>query len=270
MNKRFEYLVGNSFRSDFKFILVDDDFKEIPAHIIIIISASVELKKMILGYPFSTENSTTNQMEVDGISSDAFMEILRYIYADSSNIDEYNVYEILTKSNYFGIVGLEGLCIQFLTANLNTNNVCFMFSYFFSFIDYAHMLEKCQTKIQSDGISAFKLDSFVDIPLQVLKKILSFDIIRCAEKDLFELTLQWAAHECSKQNIPSSVENKRKVLNGAEDLLRFSALTLGEFQECLEVDEEFFTPKEIAVIEKNIMSGTRTHAKRLFREYKGK
>ena len=268
VNKRLQLLTTTD--SDFKFILTDDDYKEVPAHKHKIASASPELKNMIFG--LDTKNDTPlNQLEVDGISYDAFMEIISYIYDDCFSFNKEYVYEVLTKSNYFGIVELEKLCIAAVTMSLDENNVCLAFAYFSSLFGYSYpdMLKFCQKELEFYGIKALRTDAFLEIPLDVLRKIVLLDVIQCPEIDLFEQAIRWAENQCVKQSISPRTENKRKMLKGVDRLFRFNTLTLSEFYACIALDIDFYKLDEILTIQKEIIAGTSRLTKRLFGIDKG-
>ena len=266
MNERLKELVTKN--SDFKFILIDDKNKEVPAHMLKIASNSLELTTMIYG--LDSKMTPLTEIKVDGISSDDFIEIVRYMYEDYANINENNVYNVLTKSTYFGIKGLEKNCIEFISKNLNVSNIFVAYTFFCTHHGYYDIKLFCEKSIQSYGTKAFSTNGFLEIPLHILREILKFHTIKCPEKDVFKFTLLWAANQCALQKIAPSAANKRKVLNGAEKLVRYCTLPLCEFRECLNVDKEFFSPDEIQSIEKEINENTYSFNQRLFYDIIGK
>lgn len=89
--RRLAHLVNSELYADFYFIITDDDNRRVPAHKLLVAAGSEELCKIVHGtsaLPGVSGNST----QVDEITADGFVEILRYLYTDEVNFVPYMEY----------------------------------------------------------------------------------------------------------------------------------------------------------------------------------
>lgn len=249
LSARLEHLLGNSFQSDFTFIIEDDDNVEVPAHKLILSLASPVLNRIVYG---GEAFSSTNVNKVDGISKKSFMEILRYIYTDNFDIDDDNVFEILHKANYFGLSVIEKSCFIFLKENLNTSTVPWIFHHLFHTSPSHELFKKCIQFIRIEPMSIFSAEEFTSFSIDELKFILQMDAINCTEFNLFEALIKLATAHCIVKDLRPTGANQRRLLDGAENYLRLDSLTASELDKCLAIQPDFFTTKEIEKIRESV------------------
>lgn len=241
LSDRFKYLVGNSLHADFAFIIEDDNV-EIPAHKLIVATASPVLHKMVYG---TDTFCSTNSIKVSGITKESFLEILGYIYTDKININNDNVFAILNKANYFGLSFIETKCVNYLKNNLNNETVTWMYHQTFHSCWSPELLNDCLKLIQTDPTSFFTAKEFQSVSADAFKQILKLDAINCTEMDLFEATLKLAKAHCIAAGLEPTGANQRKILDGAEKLLRLETLTKCEYDYCRSLQLDFFSSSEI-------------------------
>lgn len=85
VGKRLAHLVNNEEHADFHFIILNDGDRRIPAHKLIVGAGSEELHRIVYGAAWQTVDAG-NTTEVDECSTDAFVEVLRYLYTDEVSI----------------------------------------------------------------------------------------------------------------------------------------------------------------------------------------
>lgn len=267
LNARLELLVGNRLHSDFTFILEDEDNVEVPAHKLILFLASPVLDRIVYG---SDAFTPTNVNKVNGISKKSFMEILRYIYTDEITIDEDNVFEVFHKANYFGLPAIEKICFSYLRENLNTTTVPWIYHHLFHTSSSPELLKKCLQFIRIEPMSCFSAEEFPSLSIDAFKSILQMDAINCTEVNLFEAVINLAKAHCIVNGLEPTGTNQRKVLDGADNLLRLDSLTESEFDECLSIQPDFFSSNEIERIRNSIRNPTLSARRRKWYTYQGK
>lgn len=247
LSARLEHLIGNRLHSDFTFIIEDENV-EIPAHKLIIASASPVLDRIAYGSEtFSSKDFT----RVDGISKESFIEILRYMYTDSININDESVFEILNKANYFGLPAVETKCLKYLRENLNSSTVPWIYHQLHTY-STADLLKKCLQYIRIEPMSFFTAEEFPNISIDAFKSIIQMDAINCTELDIFEAMIKLANAHCVANSLEPSGVNQRRMLDGAEKLLRLKTLTSCEFDKFLTLQPDFFSSNEIKGIRADI------------------
>lgn len=269
LSARLEHLVGNKFRSDFTFIIEDDnaEIAEIPAHKLIIALASPVLDRIVYG---NETFSSADSIKVDGINKESFMQILHYIYTDKIDINDDNAFEILNKSNYFGLAGIEMACLEYLEEHLNASNVPWIYHQLFYTLSSSNLLKKCLQYIQIQPIQFFTSEFFEKISVDEMKSILQLDALNCTEFDLFEAMIKLSKAHCTASGLEVTGSNQRKVLDGAEKLLRLESVTESEFDRCLAIQDDFFSSNEIEIIRSDIRNDFTTVVKRKWYTYEGK
>lgn len=264
ISDRLDQLVGNKLHSDLEFLIEDDNF-EIPAHKLIVAAASPVFDRMIYG----TETfSPTDVVKVDGISKDAFFQILRFIYTDKISINEGNVFEILYKSNYYGLQDIEAGCLDFLDKCLNVFTVVWIYHHLFHLYSKSELLNKCVQYIRIQPLVAFASDYFEKISVDEMKSILRMDGINCSEAELFEALITLSKAHCVAQGVDVTTANQRRILNDAEKLLRLDSLS--DFDNCLKIQNDFYSTSEIEQIRACIRSTGRPAMTRKQYTYNGK
>ncbi len=267
LSSRLEHLVGNKFGSDFTFIVVEDDNVEIPAHKVIVALASPVLEKIVYG---NETFSPADSIKVDDISKESFMQILRYIYTDKINLNDDNVFEILQKSNYFGLPGIEKECFKYVERHLNVSTVPWIYHQLFYTAPSCKLLSSCRQYIRIQPLQFFASEYFEKISVDELKSIIEMDPINCSELDLFQAVIKLSRAQCVATGIELSGANQRRIVDGIEKLLRLETLSEIEFDKCLDIQNDFYSPTEIERIRIEIRKPVPTIIKRKRYTYDGK
>ena len=249
---RFGHLVANPFYADLKFVMIDDNNIEIPAHKLIVSTISDEMRKMIYG--MFNNDFTKSHLEVRETSATTFTEVLRFIYTEKTNITEDNAVEMLNVSNYYAIENLEKQCINFLLDRINSINACTMYAYFSQNYDYGKLAETCKKVIQKTTKTAFDSEGFYQMDANQITELLKIDVLNISELNLYKALLNWAENECKKRNLDTNATNKRNVLCGAEKFIRLRTVTLDQFEDCIRLEPQFFNETEIEEIENCIIN----------------
>lgn len=265
--ERIDNLLGNKFRSDLTFI-IEDDKSEIPAHKLIIALASPVFDRIVYG--LDTKFSPSDVIKVRGITRDAFMQILRHVYTDKIEINEDNVFEILEKSNFFGLAAIVTECVNYLEDILDISTAAWIFHQLFHLYSSTELMNKCLQYIQMQPMDFFACQYFNKLSVDELKYILRINPIDCNEADLFAAMVKLAKAHCIAKGIEVNAANQRKILDGAEQLLQLESLIENDFAfGCVELKKDFYAIIETEKIRANMGSAS-SKPKRKWYTYQGK
>ena len=119
-------------------------------------------------------------------------------------------------------------CVNFLETSLSAKNACVLLSQSCLF-EEPDLAQRCWEVIDAQAELALKSEGFCDIDFQTLESILRRETLNAKEIVVFEAALNWAEVECQRQDLASSIENKRKVLGEALYLIRIPTMGLDDF-----------------------------------------
>ena len=108
-----------------------------------------------------------------------------------------------------------------LLTNLNDNNID---------KDIRSVQRKCFNIIDKNAKKVLDGDEIEDISLVLLKAILSRDSL-CVPSELcvWQALHRWSHRQCRRRHLSPTINNKRKMLEGAEMLVRYLTLTCSQF-----------------------------------------
>eukprot|EP00112_Aurelia_sp_Birch-Aquarium-sp1_P006454 Seg1713.2 transcript_id=Seg1713.2/GoldUCD/mRNA.D3Y31 product="BTB/POZ domain-containing protein 2" protein_id=Seg1713.2/GoldUCD/D3Y31 len=227
VKERLAYMFNNETLSDVHFILgKGSERRRIPAHKFVLSIGSVVFDAMFNG-GFG-EQCNVGEVEIPDVEPPAFLSLLKFLYSDEVQIGPDNVMGTLYAAKKYAVPTLEAACVDFLKTNLGADNAFTLLSQARLF-DEPQLAELCLTCIDKNTVDALNAEGFTDIDAETLSAVLERDSLGARENQLFEAAVKWSDHECRRQNIPNSPENKRKLLGDALYLIRFPLMTLEEF-----------------------------------------
>ena len=123
-------------------------------------------------------------------------EVINYCYDDNVCVTNQNAYELLKIADYFNIPGLEEICVEYLAANLNSNNcmTCLNFAedfYCFKLASKAkYYLNRYFEQIIRESDDLLKLEA------HALYKLLKSDHLNVkTEECVWEFIVRWIEHD---------------------------------------------------------------------------
>ena len=207
VKERLAYMFNNETLSDVHFILgKGPEQHRIPAHKFVLSIGSVVFDAMFNG-GFG-EQCNVNEIEIPDIEPAAFLSLLRFLYSDDVQIGPDNVMSTLYAAKKYAVPTLEAACVDFLKTNLGADNAFTLLSQARLF-DEPQLAELCLACIDKNTVDALNAEGFTDIGAATLSSVLERDSLGARESELFEAVVRWGNHECNRQNIPNSADNKR-------------------------------------------------------------
>lgn len=247
LSSRYELLINNPYQSDVKFIFDDGQNFELYAHKLIAGAGSTVFCTMFDEENW-TKNNTDGKILISDINSDIFKELIYFIYTHKTlNLNETNAFDILSAAIKYKVFGLEAQVINYLSAKMTVENVCEYYRKSFIFDNI--LTKRAKKMIQQQTKEVFQTESFKVITLDTLKEILNFSPLSISEDEVFRFMLIWGLNACKRNEIPTSIENIRNILDGAEKLIRFPTMDIEAFIICTKMlKRQFFTNEEMGEI----------------------
>lgn len=152
----------------------------------------------------------------------------RYLYCDEIDLAADTVLATLYAAKKYIVPHLARACVNFLETSLSAKNACVLLSQSCLF-EEPDLTQRCWEVIDAQAELALKSEGFCDIDFQTLESILKRETLNAKEIVVFEAALCWAEVECQRQDLPPTIENKRKVLGKALYLIRIPTMALDDF-----------------------------------------
>lgn len=155
---------------------------------------------------------------------------------------------LLPVAHYFDLYHFENICSKLIEDQLTVSNVCETFDQHY-YMDNA-LTKKCikmmvqyTPKLLADG-------SLWRMQMPALDKIMkNDDLYILSESNLLAPLVDWADKQCADAKIEPTADNRRSIINDRLYYIRFAAMPVDVFSDCLLiVGRGFFTKEEIADI----------------------
>lgn len=251
MAQRSATLIANQLYSDMHFYIELENV-EIPAHRSIVSTASPVLDKFLCG---SGNLPASQRITVSDISVRRFGLVLDYIYTDAAAIDVDNALDVLRVAHYLDLTNLEEMCVETLLRTLTIYNVCTLYPQ--TYMLSVRLATKCEQLIQAKTDWLLANGQLFAMAPAAFREILKLDRLNVRrERDIYAALLKWAGERCAEQGLASTARNRRQALGNARlAYVRFTAMTMDEFLECLTLEPAFFSSDEVAEITEAIRTG---------------
>lgn len=227
--ERNQILLNNQELSDVKFQFEDNTI--LFAHKFILASRSPVFEKMFVYW-----NADEGIIQMGCITANIFFKFLQYLYTDDiSWLRVYNVGPVMAIAHKYGVNHLENLCYDYMSGRLSIENACTFLEHCYLFSN--KFTEKLFSLIDSRCEDIILQQSFADLCIDALVCIVKRNTLVVRETHLFKQLLDCTYLAC-KNTKPHS--DARIVF----DQIRFPAMNIAEFSECLRIAPNFFTEDE--------------------------
>lgn len=225
---------------DIKFIIPNETDGHIHAHKFILMRSEV-FRKM-----FNGDWLEKDQVIITDIDAKSFKHFIRFFYTDEidwTDFDCSSIHHLVYLARKYEMSYLEVIVNRHTIKLLNVDNVCQLLQHFQLYEN--DVSRKCEEFIRRYTLEIIQKESFRNIDVCTLKRILSWDRLAANETQLFAATLIWAENECQRLSIEVTPANKRNVLDRAIDLIRTTEMTMIELEDLIRVNKDYFEPNEI-------------------------
>ncbi|XP_055356237.1 BTB/POZ domain-containing protein 6-B-like [Paramacrobiotus metropolitanus] len=223
---RMKRMLANGELSDIQFT-VGRKFgpvKIFPAHKSILCNSSDVFCSMICN---SVPESCPLNIHFPDIPSDAFANLLNYVYTDSvEGISADNVFSTLHCADKFDLPLLANTCCEYFIKHLNSESCLTTLENAIRWSpELDRIVEKCLDIVDASTADILRSEQFSSISHDCLQMILQRSTLSADENAVYIAADNWAVRTCMERNLEPTAVNQREVLGAALFLIRFPVLT---------------------------------------------
>uniref|UniRef100_A0A183C3M4 BACK domain-containing protein n=1 Tax=Globodera pallida TaxID=36090 RepID=A0A183C3M4_GLOPA len=184
----------------------------------------------------------------------AFAILIDFVYSDfdvrslsvRGQLTDDNVMNALYAAKKYAIDALVAECVRYCTARLTATNAVSLLAQARLF-DEGTLVEQCYQVIDQNTDVALEATNVADIDRNTLINVLGrSQLDPSSELIIFNAAKAWAEAECSRRSIDRNMENLRKCLGPAMQLIRFSLMDVNAFG--VAASSSLLTCEEIAEV----------------------
>jgi len=222
--------------SDLVFVVLgtkeDEETTRFPAHRVIVSARSRVFENMFYG-PGRAEHKGDDDLEVevgDGVTSEAFSILLKYVYTDNtSDLSENNVMSVMYCSKKYELDGLRHECIKAAQAFIKKDSKKCVLTFLkdSQMLDEIELVQSCLSLIASSSPELLleNHDQFMNLTPAAVISICKMDVLGINEYDLFVLVSDWAVAEGEREGMDvSNINTLRFVLLNVLPHIRFPCM----------------------------------------------
>lgn len=194
-----------------------DHTTKVPAHKVILASASPVFKAMFYGL-----TKAGDTIEITDSNANAFKEFLQIIYLPNVRLTIGNIKEIVCLADKYDMLD----CFNATTIQRQLTNENMVFGYQLAItLNNFKLKEFCEKQICKFTKDVLKSGAFLQCSREVLENILQQNSLNCSEADLFHACISWAKLQCQKNGLvePNS-EDMKNQLGECFNLIKFAEL----------------------------------------------
>lgn len=220
-------MVVDNFEADVVFVIDDMKF---PAHKRIL---------KITNEQFYIQNiephEGSKEIEIENVDPRGFQQFLRFCHFGDLDLNHLNMMQSYDVAQTYNHANLLALCTNFISDNVVVHNVLEILNWNLLHQNY-QIMRRCRGFFIENAVEILKsTEQFRKIDKKLLKTILSWEVLNCSEKTLFNKTVEWAEEKCFQSQVEATIESKKDML---EDILYLIRL---EISPNLEVLNDFPT-----------------------------
>lgn len=217
--------------------------REICAHREVLAALSPKYRAQFFG-PFAKHDRTT--VNVKNVSFRVFEIFVKLLYGQTVDMNREDVPEIFFLANESLSDDLIQLCSQFIIDNYG--HQLFFINELALIYDNESLKNHFDDCLIMDFESLFQKEEFLNCELRTLCHILNLEI-RCAEINIFNVCISWAAQHCKKNSKDfQNAHNLRAVLGEAISKIRFCSMSSRDIFQINKNYPNFLSKNEIVQI----------------------
>ena len=152
----------------------------------------------------------------------------RYIYSNKIDFDLSQIYESYKSLDKYLVHGFQDKLLGHIENNLNKSNCCIIFDQLLKIEKENVCLDFIESFIKINSSAALHSDSFLQIDLHSLIRLLNFDYLNVSEFEILEACARWVHAKLKKSNKMPIWQNVRKEFEEIRSLIKFTDLTVDE------------------------------------------
>ncbi|XP_076353062.1 actin-binding protein IPP-like [Tachypleus tridentatus] len=216
----------NKLRENRKFsdVIISVADEEFFAHRVVLAASSPYFEAM---FSSGLAEQQDKRVEIQGISSSIFSELLKFIYSGEIKIIQENVQDLLAAANMLEIPQVVSACCSFLQKELHPSN-CVGICQFAELHACTNLKLEAKRYIERNFIEVIQEDEFCELPKDALKSFLRSEGLNIdSEFQVFQATMKWILHD---------VTHRQKYVSELLEAVRLPVISIKQLdsyaQEC--------------------------------------
>ena len=165
---------------------------EIPAHRVILASASVYFKNMLLS---GMKESRMSRIELKDVDPKALEQLINFAYSHKLDITSENVQSLMTVASMLSFTPAFEACAQFLASNLHPSN-CLGIRDFAELMNCPQLIKKATKYFMHNFMDVILKEEYFSLSINVLEGLLKMDTINVpSEEHILTAVLSWVNHD---------------------------------------------------------------------------
>ncbi|KAH7719916.1 Btbd6 protein [Aphelenchoides avenae] len=227
--------------ADAHFVIVKDgeEIEYIPAHILLLSSASPMFRTQFHGSLKAEENIVITDSEPE-----PFKAMLEFIYTDKvSSLTMDIAFDVLYLAHKYLIKSLEKHTTDFMFENVSSTNVYEFLRGRLLFQD--GFPDKFWQAVDPEGESILKSEEFLELDLETVRQIVSRNTLKVKEKTVYDRLIAWAYEQHNRGN--GNVNSLRSLLGDVFYQIRFTQMTAEEFADGPSLDNHLTDQEKLDI-----------------------
>ncbi|KAL9979241.1 hypothetical protein ACROYT_G016873, partial [Oculina patagonica] len=168
--------------------------QDFPAHRCVLSAGSPYFRALFTSELRVRENED-NLIKLTEITSEAFTEVLQYIYTGKAKIDSSNVQGLIIAADYLIIPSLKSNASLFLEESINVSN-CLALESFATQYSCESLKQAAVSYFRENFLAVAKSRDFQSLDLQKVKELLCDDKVNVSqEEEVYEAMIRWVKHD---------------------------------------------------------------------------
>lgn len=161
-----------------------------------------------------------SEILIDNVDVRGFQQFIRFCHFGDVNLNEFNMMATYDVADIYNNSRLVNICTSFICENVRVSNVLEIMDWNLSHQDY-QVTRNCRGFFIENCYQVLKqTDQLKKVSKHLLRTILSYDVLNCSEKFLFNKTLEWAIEQCKSMGIDITTEKKKSMIEDVLNLIR--------------------------------------------------
>lgn len=189
-----------------------------------------------------------NEIYLFGVSDDALKEFLKFSYELKPNLTMGNIESVMHMAKRWKAKEIFSECKQFLKKSMDISTIClgYRLAVKYRLNDLKAIF---QDEICVNAEMAFRSDTFLKLPYELIAKMLECDSLACKEIDIFEACIKWTKVSRQRNDWdPSDAIRLRNQFRNLLHQIRFTSMTTEEAATCIDSHSQLFTEDELQEI----------------------
>ncbi|XP_065581334.1 uncharacterized protein LOC136040871 [Artemia franciscana] len=218
------------------------------------------ISSAIVSFPSVAIQTSLPKIKLPNYTPEIFQNVLVYVYTGKITLFEGTVIEMMMLASEMGIEDLRGSCETFISSSLSVKNACFYLVKAIEIQDQSAgssgakcplpFIEKCIGYIGENASECMKTEGFLNLPKDVLIRLISSDHLAIEEEEVWRAVLSWSKFQAKVTSPPQAWNREERsrmevFLKGVINHVRLLLIDSQVFAE--EVEPTGLVPIEVSL-----------------------